>query len=249
MNLRIPGPIPVPEDILGEMSRPMINHRGPEYEELLFGVTERLKRVFETDGDVWIITGSGTSGDGSGGGEHYVAGRQGHQRDDRRVRQQVHGHSVGVWRGRQDAELPVRRGDRPGYAARRAQRRAGHNGGDGNAQRDFYGRGERSGGRRRRGQGRVRQAADSRWHKQRGVDPDFNGRLGAGRGGHGVAERLDGSARAGVPELQRTGLAGARRVEDAEILSGHGAVQAFTTRSVSRRTHPRYRSCSRWTRR
>ena len=61
VNLRIPGPIPVPEDILGEMSRPMINHRGPEYEELLFSVTERLKRVFETDGDVWIITGSGTS--------------------------------------------------------------------------------------------------------------------------------------------------------------------------------------------
>ena len=61
MNLRIPGPIPVPDDILGEMARPMINHRGPEYEELLFGVTERLKRVFETDGDVWIITGSGTS--------------------------------------------------------------------------------------------------------------------------------------------------------------------------------------------
>ena len=28
---------------------------------MLFGVTERLKRVFETDGDVWIITGSGTS--------------------------------------------------------------------------------------------------------------------------------------------------------------------------------------------
>ena len=61
VNLRIPGPIPVPEDILDEMSRPMINHRGPEYEELLFSVTERLKRVFETDGDVWIITGSGTS--------------------------------------------------------------------------------------------------------------------------------------------------------------------------------------------
>ena len=61
MNLRIPGPIPVPDDILEEMSRPMINHRGPEYKDLLFSTTDRLKRVFETEGDVWIITGSGTA--------------------------------------------------------------------------------------------------------------------------------------------------------------------------------------------
>lgn len=61
MNLRIPGPIPVPEDILDEMSNQMINHRGPEYKDLLLSATERLKRVFETSGDVWIITGSGTA--------------------------------------------------------------------------------------------------------------------------------------------------------------------------------------------
>ena len=61
MNLRIPGPIPVPEDILEEMSNQMINHRGPEYKDLLLSATERVKRVFETRGDVWIITGSGTA--------------------------------------------------------------------------------------------------------------------------------------------------------------------------------------------
>ena len=61
MNLRIPGPIPVPEDILDEMSNQMINHRGPEYKDILLSATERLKRVFETRGDVWIITGSGTA--------------------------------------------------------------------------------------------------------------------------------------------------------------------------------------------
>ncbi|MCY4655097.1 MAG: alanine--glyoxylate aminotransferase family protein [Dehalococcoidia bacterium] len=61
MNLRIPGPIPVPPDILEDMSRPMINHRGPEYKDLLLSTTDRLKRVFETDGDVWVITGSGTA--------------------------------------------------------------------------------------------------------------------------------------------------------------------------------------------
>ena len=60
MNLRIPGPIPVPDDILDEMARPMINHRGPEYKEMLFRVTDRLKRVFDTTGDVYILTGSGT---------------------------------------------------------------------------------------------------------------------------------------------------------------------------------------------
>lgn len=60
MNLRIPGPIPVPEDILEEMSGPMINHRGPEYKDLLFRTTDRLKQVFETEGDVWILTSSGT---------------------------------------------------------------------------------------------------------------------------------------------------------------------------------------------
>ena len=60
MNLRIPGPIPVPDDILEEMSGPMINHRGPKYKEILFRVTDRLKQVFDTRGDVWILTSSGT---------------------------------------------------------------------------------------------------------------------------------------------------------------------------------------------
>ena len=60
MNLRIPGPIPVPEEILGEMARPMINHRGPEFKEMLYRVTDRLKQVFETTGDVYILTSSGT---------------------------------------------------------------------------------------------------------------------------------------------------------------------------------------------
>ncbi|MCL0028569.1 alanine--glyoxylate aminotransferase family protein [Dehalococcoidia bacterium] len=60
MNLRIPGPIPVPEDILSEMSGPMINHRGPEYKELLYSVTDRLKKVFDTQGDVYTFTSSGS---------------------------------------------------------------------------------------------------------------------------------------------------------------------------------------------
>ena len=60
MNLRTPGPIPVPEDILEAMAKPMINHRGPEFKDILYHVTERLKQVFETEGDVFILTSSGT---------------------------------------------------------------------------------------------------------------------------------------------------------------------------------------------
>ena len=60
MNLRIPGPIPVPDDILEIMSEPMYNHRGPEFAEILKRTTEGLKQVFDTKQDVYIITASGT---------------------------------------------------------------------------------------------------------------------------------------------------------------------------------------------
>ena len=38
----------------------MINHRGPEFKEILYRVTDRLKQVFDTSGDVYILTASGT---------------------------------------------------------------------------------------------------------------------------------------------------------------------------------------------
>jgi aspartate aminotransferase-like enzyme len=38
----------------------MINHRGKEFGELLQRVTEQLKRCFQTKGDMFILTGSGT---------------------------------------------------------------------------------------------------------------------------------------------------------------------------------------------
>ena len=60
MNLRIPGPVPLSDDVLEAMSRPMINHRGPEFKDLLYRVTDRLKQVFETEHDVHILTSSGT---------------------------------------------------------------------------------------------------------------------------------------------------------------------------------------------
>ena len=60
-NLRIPGPIPVDAEILEAMGTPMINHRGPLYKEILYRTTESLKKVFATNNDLYIITGSGTA--------------------------------------------------------------------------------------------------------------------------------------------------------------------------------------------
>ena len=59
-NLRTPGPTPIPDDIVEAMSNPMINHRGPEFFELLTRVTEQLKQVFMTSSDLYILTASGT---------------------------------------------------------------------------------------------------------------------------------------------------------------------------------------------
>jgi aspartate aminotransferase-like enzyme len=40
----------------------MINHRGPEFAQALADCTEGLKKVFQSDRDVFILTGSGTGG-------------------------------------------------------------------------------------------------------------------------------------------------------------------------------------------
>jgi len=61
-NLRIPGPTPCPEVVLKEMSRQMINHRGSEFAQILNGVTDKLKQLFQTKNDVFLLTGSGTGG-------------------------------------------------------------------------------------------------------------------------------------------------------------------------------------------
>jgi aspartate aminotransferase-like enzyme len=59
-QLRIPGPTPCPPAVLAAMSRQMVNHRGPEFADLLLRLTGRLKPWFGTDGDVLLFPGSGT---------------------------------------------------------------------------------------------------------------------------------------------------------------------------------------------
>jgi aspartate aminotransferase-like enzyme len=61
-QLRIPGPTPCPSEVLQAMARPMINHRGPEFHALITEVTDKLKQVFQTRNDLYLLTGSGTGG-------------------------------------------------------------------------------------------------------------------------------------------------------------------------------------------
>src|SRR5215471_7550398 len=61
-QLRIPGPTPIPERVVRAGSRPMIDHRGPEFAELLADVTAGAKRVFETSNDLLVLTSSGSGG-------------------------------------------------------------------------------------------------------------------------------------------------------------------------------------------
>jgi len=62
MQLRIPGPTPCPPQSLQAMGRQMINHRGGEFAKILNSITEKLKQIFQTKGDVFLLTGSGTGG-------------------------------------------------------------------------------------------------------------------------------------------------------------------------------------------
>jgi aspartate aminotransferase-like enzyme len=58
--LLIPGPTPVPAEVLSAMSHPMINHRSADFKSVLNEVTEGLKWAYQTKNDVMILTSSGT---------------------------------------------------------------------------------------------------------------------------------------------------------------------------------------------
>lgn len=62
MNLRIPGPTPCPEEVLAAGSLQMMNHRGPEFAQILRRVTDGLNWVFGSSTDVLSFTTSGTGG-------------------------------------------------------------------------------------------------------------------------------------------------------------------------------------------
>ena len=62
MQLRIPGPTPLPDEILKALSNQMISHRGPQFTEIVRRATENLRDIFQTKGDIFILTCSGTGG-------------------------------------------------------------------------------------------------------------------------------------------------------------------------------------------
>ena len=56
----LPGPTNVPPRVMRAMTKPLIGHRGPEFKKLYREVVGKTKRVFETKGDLYILTASGT---------------------------------------------------------------------------------------------------------------------------------------------------------------------------------------------
>lgn len=58
--LMIPGPTPVPQSVLQEISKHPIGHRSPEFSQIMQEVFKDLKYVFQTKNDVFIYAASGT---------------------------------------------------------------------------------------------------------------------------------------------------------------------------------------------
>lgn len=61
-NLRVPGPTPLPPEVVATQSYPMINHRGPEFAAIVKRVTLRLGYFFQTVSPVLTFPASGTGG-------------------------------------------------------------------------------------------------------------------------------------------------------------------------------------------
>ncbi len=59
-NLRIPGPTPIPIDVREAQSAPMIDHRGTEFAAMQREITEGIASLIGTDGEVLLLTGSGS---------------------------------------------------------------------------------------------------------------------------------------------------------------------------------------------
>src|SRR4028119_529805 len=60
LMLMIPGPTPVPEQVLLALSKHPIGHRSGEFSEIMGEVTQNLKWLHQTENDVLVLTVSGT---------------------------------------------------------------------------------------------------------------------------------------------------------------------------------------------
>lgn len=55
-----PGPTAVPENVLARMAEPMIHHRTPQFSAIFAEVKKGLKKLFQTEQEVLILSSSGT---------------------------------------------------------------------------------------------------------------------------------------------------------------------------------------------
>ena len=62
MNLRIPGPTPVPREVAEAGAAEMINHRGPAFAAMIGRISTGVAKVFQTESDVLTLSTSGTGG-------------------------------------------------------------------------------------------------------------------------------------------------------------------------------------------
>lgn len=58
--LLLPGPTPIPDRVVRAMSKPMINHRGPEFKQIITRVTGGIKQIYHTNQHVLIYPASGS---------------------------------------------------------------------------------------------------------------------------------------------------------------------------------------------
>jgi aspartate aminotransferase-like enzyme len=61
-NLLIPGPTPLPPEVLEAMNRQMTNHRGPVFGGIMREILDGLHEVFQTRHDILTFVASGTGG-------------------------------------------------------------------------------------------------------------------------------------------------------------------------------------------
>ena len=57
-RLFIPGPVKVDDDVLQQLARPTLGHRGKEYSQLQGETVEMLKKILFTDQNVFFSTSS-----------------------------------------------------------------------------------------------------------------------------------------------------------------------------------------------
>jgi aspartate aminotransferase-like enzyme len=61
-RLMAPGPVPLHPDVQSALSLPMIHHRTPLFDQILKRVLVNLKKVFQTEENVYILSGTGSAG-------------------------------------------------------------------------------------------------------------------------------------------------------------------------------------------